>query len=130
VSQENVEIVREVWRIFMEYGFPTELFASDVRWHTAVDLPDRETCVGPEAVQRMLAAGWENVTEPYLDVEEIRDAGEHVLVSWRGGGRARASGAPFDWSKTHTHRVLAGKVVEVHEYRELTQALKAVGLEE
>ena len=78
----------------------------------------------------MLAAGWENVTEPYLEVDEIRDAGEHVLVRWRGGGTARASGAPFDWNETHTYRVLEGKVVEVREYRELTQALKDVGLEE
>ena len=130
MSQENVEIVREVWRTFMEYGFPAKLFASDVQWHTAADLPDQETCMGPEAVQRMLAAGWENITEPFLEVDEIRDAGEHVLVRWRGGGTARASGVPFDWREIHTYRVLAGKVVEVREYRELAEALKAVGLAE
>jgi hypothetical protein len=54
MSPTDVEIVRGIWRAVARREFPTELFAPDVHWHTAPDLPDHETCVGPEAVARMV----------------------------------------------------------------------------
>src|SRR6188472_1876752 len=64
MSQENVEIVREIWRAFERFEFPAEAFADDALWHTATDLPDRETCAGPVAIQQMLAEGWGAVVDP------------------------------------------------------------------
>jgi ketosteroid isomerase-like protein len=130
MSQENVEIVRTLWRAFERGEVPPEAFAQDVEWHSATDMPDSETCKGVKAIQRMLAVGWENVADPGLEAEEVRDAGVRVVVRWRGWGKGRASGLPVDWREAHTYLLREGKVVEVREYRTWEQALKAVGLAE
>jgi ketosteroid isomerase-like protein len=130
MSQKNVEIVRTLWRAFERREVPSELFAQDVEWHTASDMPDSETCKGAKAIQRMLADGWENVTDPGMEAEEFRDTGERVVVRWRGWGKWRASGLPIDWREAHTYQLRDGKIVEVREYRTWEQALEAVGLAE
>jgi ketosteroid isomerase-like protein len=130
MSRENVETVRAVWRAFSSFQFPTEAFAEDVEWHTAADLPDQETCKGHSAVQQMLATGWENVFDPGCEAEEFMDAGDRVLVRWRGWGKGRASGVPIDWQEAHTYKLREGKVVEVREFRSWPEALQAAGLRE
>lgn len=89
MSHENVEAVRGIWEAFSRFEFPADAFAEDVRWHTARDLPDPETCTGPAAVQGMLAEGWENVVDPGCEAEEVLDAGEPCA----GGAGARDAGA-------------------------------------
>jgi ketosteroid isomerase-like protein len=130
VSQENVEIVRSLWGAFERGEVPPEAFAEDVEWHTASDMPDSETCRGVDAIQRMLATGWETVIDSGLAAEEFRDAGGRVLVRWRGWGTGRVSGLQVDWREAHTYLLREGKVAEVREYRTWQDALKAVGLEE
>jgi ketosteroid isomerase-like protein len=128
MSQENVEIVRAVWRAFSSFEFPTEAFAEDVEWHTAADLPDQETCKGQAAVQQMLATGWENVIDPGCEAEEFMDVGDRVVVRWRGWGKGRGSEVPIDWREAHAYTLQDGKVVEVREYRSWQDALEAAGL--
>jgi ketosteroid isomerase-like protein len=128
MSQENVEVVRGIWRAFERFEFPAEAFADDAVWHTASDLPDRETCTGPVAIQQMLAEGWGAVIEPGCKAEEVTDAGEYVVVRWRGWGKGRASGIPIDWREAHIYAVRDRKVAEVHEYRTWDEALQAAGL--
>src|SRR5689334_8972990 len=130
MSQENVEIVRSLWQAFERLEVPDAAFAEDAEWHTAVDLPDRETCRGVTEIQQMLAAGWDHVTDPSLAADEFADAGDQVAVRWGGWGTARVSGLPIEWHEAHVYALSDGKVVLVHEYRTWDQALKAVGLEE
>jgi ketosteroid isomerase-like protein len=130
MSEENVEIVRSIWRAFSSFQFPIEAFAEDVEWHTAADLPDQEICSGQAAVQQMLATGWENVFHPGCEAEELREVGDRVVVRWRGWGRGRVSEVPIDWHEAHTYRLQGGKVVEVREYRSWQEALEAAGLSE
>ena len=125
---QNVEIVRALWRAFERREIPAEAFAEEVEWHTASDLPDSGTCRGVQAIQGMLAVDWENVVDPGLQAEELRDAGDLVVVRWRGWGKGRASGLPVDWREAHTYLLRDGKVVEVREYRTWEQALEAAGL--
>ena len=128
MSRENVEIVRALWSAFERFEVPPDAVANDVEWNTAADMPDSETCKGVKAIQQMLAVGWENVVDPGLAAEELIDAGERVVVRWRGWGRGRASGLPVDWRETHIYELRNGKVVAVREYRSWEQALTAVGL--
>jgi ketosteroid isomerase-like protein len=130
MSQENVEIVREIWRAFRRGEFPAEAFDEGIEWHTAADLPDPEIARGPAAVQDMLAGGWATVVDPGLRVEELVDAGDRVLVRWRGWGRGRASGIEVDWHEAHAWEIRSGQVVEVREYRTWAEALEAVGLKD
>ncbi len=130
MSQENVEVVRAIWQAFARFEFPAEAFAEDVEWHTASDLPDPETCRGVAAVQRMPAEGWAMVVDPACEAEELVDAGQSVVVRWRGWGRGRASQIPIEWREAHTYVVRDGKVAEVREFRSWPGALEAAGLTE
>jgi ketosteroid isomerase-like protein len=130
MSQENVEIVRAIWRAFSRFEFPADAFSDDVVWHTAADMPDREACRGQVAVQQMLASGWGTVIDPGCEAEEFIDAGERVVVRWRGWGEGRASGVPIDWRESHIYLLHNSKVVEVREYRSWPEALAAAGLTE
>ena len=130
MSQQNVEIVRALWRAFETSEIPPDVFAEEVAWHTASDLPDPETRLGRKAILRKLAADWENAVDPGCEAEELIDAGKWVVVRWRGWGTGRASGLHMTWNETHTYELSDGKVVEVREYRTKAQALKAVGLAE
>jgi hypothetical protein len=93
MSQENVEVVRAIWGVFMRAGFPADAFSDDVEWHTATDLPDSgsgsEPLRGPAQVARMLADGWENVEVPWL-----RILGERARLcrAEHRGGRGHDSG--------------------------------------
>jgi ketosteroid isomerase-like protein len=53
-----------------------------------------------------------------------------VVVPFRLTGRGRASGAPFDEDEVHVFRLRNGKIIELREYSEKAEALKAVGLAE
>ena len=128
MSQQNVQIVREIWDAFERGGFPAELFDESAEWHTASDLPDAETCRGHVAIRQMLATGWENVVDPGLQAEELLDAGDCVLVRWRGWGKGRGSGLPIDWREAHSYELRDGAVVTVREYRSWEEALAAAGL--
>jgi ketosteroid isomerase-like protein len=130
MSQENVEIIRTLWRAFERGQVPAHAFADEAEWHTATDLPDAETCKGVKAIRQMLAMAWENTLNPGLAAEELRDAGERVVVRWRGWGTGRASGLPIDWHEAHIYELRGGKVVDVREYRSWERALEAVGLSE
>jgi ketosteroid isomerase-like protein len=130
MSQENLEIVRSIWEAFARFEFPAEAFADDVEWHTASDLPDRETCKGVPAVQQMLAEGLATVVEPALRADELVDAGDSVVVRWRGSGKGRASGIPIEWHEAHTYVLRDGKVAQVREFRSWREALEAAGLSE
>jgi ketosteroid isomerase-like protein len=130
MAHQDVALVRGVWDAFERFEFPADAFADDVVWHTARDLPDRETCSGPAAVQRMLAEGWGTVSDPGCEAEEMIDAGDDVVVRWRGWGTARVSGIPVDWHEAHIYGVRDGRIVEVREFRTWEEALQAAGLSE
>ena len=84
--------------------------------------------VGTTEIRRMLASLWETVEAPWMQADAFLDAGDSVVVRWRGGGTGRSSGLAVEWYETHVYAVRDGRVAEVREYRELDEALEAVGL--
>ena len=134
MSQENVEIVEAIWVEFVGGRFPEDRFTEEVTWTVATDEPEggqeAGPIRGPAEVQEMLARFWETVDQPWVQAEEFVDAGDRVVVRWRGGGIGRASGIAVEWPETHVYTVHVGKVAEVREYRDFAEALEAVGLSE
>jgi ketosteroid isomerase-like protein len=130
MSQQNVDAVRALWAAFARREVPAEAFAHEVEWHESVDMPDRSLVQGVDGIRAMLARGWENVADPSIEVEALRDAGDWVVVRWRATGTGRASGLPIEWVEAHTYRLLDGKVVTVREYRTWAEALASLDLEE
>jgi SnoaL-like protein len=134
MSQENVELVEAIWAEFVRGRFPEDRFTEDVTWHVAADEPeggsDGGPIRGPADIRRMLASFWETVEGSWVQADEFVDAGDRVIVRWRGGGIGRVSRLPVEWLETHVYVVTAGRVDEVREYRGFDEALEAVGLSE
>jgi ketosteroid isomerase-like protein len=130
MSQQNVEVVRRLWRSFAAGSVPQDAFAGDVEWHLARDIPDTGVCRGHAEIERMLAEGWATVTEPWLRVDDLLGAGDHVVVRWSGGGLGRISRIPVEWKETHVYTLADEKIVTVREFRDWGAALEAAGLHE
>jgi ketosteroid isomerase-like protein len=127
MSQANVDAVSRVWEEFCAGRFPLDAFSDDLEWHVRADLPDSEVCHGPAQAAAMIADGWAQVVDTKIELEEIAEAGDDVLVRWRGSGSGRGSGVPIDWRETHIYALRDGKIVSVREYRNWDEALKAAG---
>jgi ketosteroid isomerase-like protein len=52
------------------------------------------------------------------------------VVTFRLTGHGRASGAPIDEDEVHVFQLRNGKIIELREFSEKADALKAVGLAE
>jgi len=63
-----------------------------------------------------------------FEVEELIDAGDHVLAVIREREIGRASGAPVETIHLAVYTLSGGKVVRLQVFDDRQQALKAVGL--
>jgi ketosteroid isomerase-like protein len=90
MSQENVEAVRRAYQHFNRTHAPAyELFDPNVEWHTAADLPDTGTHRGHSGVAGLFSAWAGSFDDFRADVEELVDAGDHVVVWCTLRGRVR-----------------------------------------
>jgi ketosteroid isomerase-like protein len=129
MSQENVEIVQ---RGYSERGPLTDIaaLAPDAEFDFTAIYPDQPVLRGIEAMRGFRDAGpWGHSiqfqAERYFDVDE-----ERVLVFVRVTSTGQTSGAPVDSRVAQEFTVRDGLIVRVKVYRDRSEALEAVGLEE
>ncbi len=105
MSQENVEIVEAIWAEFVRGRFPEDRFTDDVHGTSRTMSPragrTAAQFVARADVRKMLASFWETVDESWVEADQFVDAGESVIVRWRGGGIGTASRLPVEWRETH-----------------------------
>ena len=106
-----------------------ELTSPNVEWWDRADDPDASVHRGHDAVIRHLAE-FDDLAELRVEPEEFIDAGDFAVVPARFAGHGRTSGVSFEEHQVNVFRLRDGKVTEVREYREMSEALKAVGLAE
>jgi ketosteroid isomerase-like protein len=130
MSLENLEVVRRHQDAFNRGDMTTMLALTDpnIEWWDRADDPDAGVHRGHDAVTKHLA-DFDDLAELRVEPEEFIEAGDLVLVPARFSGRGRGSGVLFEEHQVNVYRVHDGKVTELREYREMTEALKAVGLE-
>ncbi len=76
-------------------------------------------------------ARWRGAWSEYQhEVEEMIDAGDHVVVVARHRGKGRSSGVEVDWQYTTVITLMGKKVVRGRVYDNRQEALEAVGLRE
>jgi ketosteroid isomerase-like protein len=129
MSQENVEIVR---RGYSESGPLTDALdlAFDAEFDFTAIYPDQPVLRGIEAMRMFRDTGpWGHSIhfepERFFDVDA-----ERVLVFVRVTSTGQTSGAAVDSRVAQEFTVRDGLIVRVKIYRDRSQALKAVGLEE
>src|SRR6478609_2619585 len=129
MSQENVEIVRSIYLAVERGDYSSSRWADpDIEF---VAPHEERPLRGVEAMQR----SWRDFLSAWKDFkaepEEIIDAGEHVLVLEKVGGRGRGSGAPAEGLRSATlFTFREGRVVRLAQYTDRDEALEAVGLRE
>jgi ketosteroid isomerase-like protein len=134
MSQENVEIVRSMYRP----GDPSQFFEL-LHEGVQVDvsklplLPDHPDLIGgKEAALDLYRDFWGTWAEYVLEPVEIIDAGQdRVIVVQDERGKGKGSGAPFErrrWAVLYTLR--DAKIVRIEHFRERRDALEAAGLSE
>jgi ketosteroid isomerase-like protein len=134
MSQENVEIVRQVYDAFerRDTQLPFDMYAADIEWDLSV-----AGMLGPGGVYH----GHEEVRESFRDlltafsfidfeVEEITEAGDRVLATIHERHVGRASGVEVDRRHYAVWTLRHGKVTRMCVYLDRADALEAVGLQD
>jgi ketosteroid isomerase-like protein len=135
MSEESVEIIRRVYERWSAGDFRAAVDLFDphavlvVRPALGPDSPDGETYLGTEAIAEYTRdtplRTWTDLT---MEAEEIVAAGDSVVVSVRGVGRASGASTEMHFFMLWTFR--GPKVIRFESFRERAEALKAAGLSE
>jgi ketosteroid isomerase-like protein len=100
MSQENVEIVRQMLQAFADGGLAAmaEFWDPDIDWRAAEGaLDDVGEMHGPVAVRRYIQDWIDTFDDFSVVAEELRDVGDdRVLAIQRVNGRAKLSGTETD----------------------------------
>jgi ketosteroid isomerase-like protein len=133
MSQENIEVVREIYAQWARGNMSAgvELFDAEIAFESFMpDANDRVVANGPEGVEafmREFLAQWDN----YRQIgEEFRELGAKVFVAGRQAAHGKLSGAEVEQAMLSVWTFRDGKVVGLlfTPFRE--EALEAVGLSE
>ena len=131
MSQENVEVVRRMYDAFgggdadgaLAHFDPEVVFDASHR-------VDGRVGRGHEELVAILSEWLSTWNEWREEVEEIRDAGNQVLVIGTQRGRGKGSGVEWENRFGHLYEVQGGKITRWTVYSDLSEALEAAGLRE
>jgi ketosteroid isomerase-like protein len=137
MSQENVEVVRQIYAA-VERGDAAsviDLYDPEVEWDFT-DSPFRifvshDMYRGHGGLRTFIRDRYEDAWASIEDhLDELIDAGDHVVSLVTSVGRGRLSGAPAERAHAGVWTLREGKVVRAKWYSSREQALEAVGLAE
>ena len=133
MSQENVELVREAWRVFSEQGIEAVIgyYAQGCSVEALPQAPDRETRKGWDGLRERNRT----FSEPLGDLDwkpvEFIDAADNVVVAVLAmRGRGESSGVPIDARIAFVYELREGKIVRDRPFTSRSEALEAAGLRE
>ncbi len=136
MSQENVEIVREVMALVRRTGTGKperrlfELLAPDMTLDMSRRTFNPEVYKGHDALRRFRRERDEVWEEFLVTPERLIDAGESVVVIESLRGRGRGSGVETRSRSASVWTLRDGQVIHMATYHEPREALEAVGLSE
>src|SRR5712691_5174757 len=124
MSQENVEIVQAAydWGSQRRELNLNEVLEPDFEWHTREDLPDAGVRKGIEGVERLRAEWVEAFDDFHVAVDELIEAGDHVIAVTRLCGCLRGSGQELSVQEAQVWKMREGKAAEVRAYLTRSEA--------
>jgi ketosteroid isomerase-like protein len=133
VSQENVEVVRQVLEAFNRRDW-TEWESHhdpEVEWCNPGEFPGAGVHHGVGATRRLLDELLETATEWRVDIDAIESvARDQVLMCGRSVLVGRTSRIPFEDPLCQLFELEDGRVKRVQTFRSRTEALEAAELQE
>jgi ketosteroid isomerase-like protein len=136
MSQENVDIMREMFALVNERGVKaaTDAFAglldADFELEEAANLPDQERYAGRDAFIANMAKLEEAFDDLTIEPIEFVDLGDKLIVVVAIAGRGRAGGAPVETTIAQLWTLRKGKAVSLRDYGSKAEALEAAGSRE
>jgi ketosteroid isomerase-like protein len=132
MSQENVEIVRCLWKAWERRDTKAVLRLYDpaIVWQSREGDPLGATYRGHEGVRTYFREWFETFEGYDAMAETFIDAGDKVVVGSRVIGRGKASGIEIGMSGWQVYELRNGLVVRVDFFQTETEALEAVGMSE
>jgi len=132
MSQENIELVKsalDAWNTGEVRAF-TDHMTEDVAWLEVSGRPEGGTTErhGRDRLRQSLESLFDAWESYHLDVEQVREAGDRVLVIVREVARGRASGVEIDGRWGYLMTVEGGEISRVEAYRDPAVALRLAGL--
>jgi ketosteroid isomerase-like protein len=128
VSPEDLEVVRGAYEAFARGdidGLLESFVAPDVEWRTTPQVMFGGTHRGIDEMRERMT-DWTGPFEEFTtEVEEMIDAGDHVVVRHRMHGRGRDSGVEVDLRLWQLVTVRDGKLVRMYDYSSRDEALAA-----
>jgi ketosteroid isomerase-like protein len=130
MSQENVELVRRVYKLAEARGVEglLELATDDIVWISDPRFPGGGRHTGKENVRRWLRKIW-IYDEVSVDVQEIIDLDDSALGITRFHG-ASSDAPPVDWPWCHLFAFREELISQVQSFLDRAEALEAAGLSE
>jgi ketosteroid isomerase-like protein len=130
MSKENVEAVRRAFEAFNRGDIDGFLAITEEDvvqdWSRAVG-PERGVFCGREQVERFLRSWLEAFEESTVIVDELIDAGDHVICAFHGRQVGRGSGAVVAGrGSVLVWHFRAGRVVSVTLYQHRAEALASI----
>ena len=129
VSQENVEVVREVMRAFnARDDSAMSHYAEDAEFRLIGGFSGMagENLRGREAILRFAWELIDNLQARFV-VERLFEADDRVVLIASAVGAGDASGAGVEWRWGQVYRFRDGLITEVDNYWEAEEALEALG---
>ena len=133
MSQENVEVVREVVARFNRDGFlPEDLFDPEVELFNIRESPLPGPYRGYEGLRDWRQGVFEVVEEGRFELYDLVDVDEADLVIYkmRLHGRARHTGIDVDIGWTNLQWLREGRIYRSKSFTDHAEALEAAGLSE
>jgi ketosteroid isomerase-like protein len=136
MSRENVEIVRRLYdaaahrdsdAVLALYDPQVEL---DVSHAPCGKLLERRVYHGHDGIRTFFREWYDAWATIEPEVEELIDAGDHVISVETTRGRGKTSGVEVDVRQYGVWTIHAGKIVRVAWQERRDEALKAAGLRE
>jgi ketosteroid isomerase-like protein len=136
MSRENVELVRQLFDAVARRDSATVLSLYDphIEWdgtrhRWAEVMPGEAHWHGHDGLRKFFRTYYETWEDFHDTIEEMIDAGEHVVVVVDSRGRGRASGAEVEWGRhAAVWTVRDGRIVRVVWFPTREEALEAAGL--
>ena len=119
MSEENLQVVRRNYAAFNRRDWDTLMDGLDpeIEWHQITQFPDRAVYRGRQDMmdrflRRQLIEQFADFT---VDVEELVDAGDHVVVIGHIHGHGSASGVPIHLRLVNVLELRDGKVIRAYD---------------
>jgi ketosteroid isomerase-like protein len=125
MSEENLELVRAIYRLWSEGESARHLIAADLEYVN----PSYAVESGTRRDRRTLGKVREVYPDFRVEPERFVDAGEEIVVIGTARGTS-ASGVEAQWRQGYVWTVRDGRAVRFRWFNRPSEALEAVGLSE